>query len=565
MSGEKRGVQIERLSTGIPGLDEVLGGGLPEYSFNLIAGAPGSGKTTMAHQIVFANASADRPALYFTILGEPPLKMLRYQQQLSFFDSSRIGDAIRFINLSQVALEGDLSKVLDAIIREVEESNPAIVVIDSFRTVARLSVGGQPVEQNLQGFAQRLAVHLTNWQATTFLVGEYLEAEMRDNPVFTVADGILWLYQSVERNSIVRKLQVLKLRGQASMPGLHTFRITGDGLQVYPRIPQHVSRKARPRRGLRVASGVPGLDAMLGGGIPSGDSVVVAGPSGSGKTVLAAQIVAEGVHSGEPGVIAVFEEHPEEYLERARSLGFDLEAMIAQGKLRVIYLRPLDLSVDETLQGIRDAVDAIGAKRVVVDSISGFELALAPAFREDFRESLYRMVGALTGVGITVLLTIEVVEIYSQLSFTGHEISFLADDIVLLRYVEIDGLMRKVMTVAKMRGSDHSKELRAYEITARGFEVGATLSEYRGIITGVPERLERPRPTYPGLTDQEAGVLRVLVQLREGSDDAVAQAMSVRSAALTSAFDRLVTLGYAIRATEGNRVVYRPVARELGG
>jgi len=196
-------VQITRLPTGVPGLDEILGGGLPEYSFNIIAGAPGCGKTTLAHQFVFANASKERPALYFTVLGEPAVKMLRYQQQFSFFDQSKMDGAIRFVNLSQVVLEQDLDAVLDEIIKEVEASDAKIVVVDSFRTVVRRAQGST-TELELQGFVQRLALRLTTWHATTFLIGEYVEGELRDNPVFTVADGLICLYHSIERNSIVR-------------------------------------------------------------------------------------------------------------------------------------------------------------------------------------------------------------------------------------------------------------------------------------------------------------------------------------------------------------------------
>ncbi len=217
MSAEKK-VKIRNLFTGVPGLDEILGGGLPEFSFNIIAGEPGGGKTTLAHQIMFANATPERPGLYFTVLGEPAIKMLRYQQQFDFFDRDQLNLAVRFINLSQVALDHDLDAVLAQIIKDVEAVQPSVVVVDSFRTVIRKTPGETGGEE-LQGFVQRLALHLTSWQATTFLIGEYTKGEMRDNPVFTVADGLFWLSQQVERNSIVRKLQVMKQRGQAPIPG----------------------------------------------------------------------------------------------------------------------------------------------------------------------------------------------------------------------------------------------------------------------------------------------------------------------------------------------------------
>ncbi|MEP6922565.1 MAG: ATPase domain-containing protein, partial [bacterium] len=230
----RKRVPIRQLPTGVPGLDEILGGGLPEFSFNIIAGAPGCGKTTLAHQIMFATATPERPALYFTVLGEPAIKMLRYQQQFAFFDHDTMDESIRFINLSHVVMEQDLGAVLDAIMKEIEASKAGIVVVDSFRTVVRKALNSTS-EMELQGFVQRLALNLTSWHATTFLIGEYVEGELRDNPVFTVADGLFWLYQSVERNSIVRKMQVMKLRGQESVPGMHTFRITNAGLQTFPR------------------------------------------------------------------------------------------------------------------------------------------------------------------------------------------------------------------------------------------------------------------------------------------------------------------------------------------
>src|SRR5690606_40145584 len=196
--------------------------------------------------------------------------------------------------------------------------------------------------------------------------------------------------------------------------------------------------------------------------------------------------IAGGGKAGEPGVLVVFEEHPKEYLYRAEGFGFELRAMMEAGTLEALYLRPLDLSPDETLHEIREAVKRVGAKRVVIDSMSGFELALAPTFRSDFRESLYRLVGALTGIGITVLTTMEVTQGENELRFTPNVISFLADDLISLRYVEVERELKKVAIVVKMRGSQHSKAYREYEITDRGFVVSGDLEGYAGRISGAP-------------------------------------------------------------------------------
>jgi circadian clock protein KaiC len=486
--GATESVVINKLRTGVPGLDEVLGGGIPEYSFNLIAGAPGTGKTTLSQQIMFALATPERPALHFTVVGEPSLKMLRYQQQFTFFDAASIGSSVQYVNLTNETLRRGLDAVLEAIQRDVEQIGPGVVVVDSFRTIMRTAAltGDSSVE--LQGFLERLAIQLTSWQATTFLIGEYAESDGAENPVFTVADGILCLYQHIDRNSGVRKLQAMKMRGQAPLPGLHTMRITQAGLHVFPRSLRRTAEVSDKRPETRLSTGVAALDEMLGGGIPAWDSVLVTGPAGSGKSALATQFIAAGLAVGEPAVIAVFEEHPKEFLAHAKNRGPELEAMIHKGLLEVIYLRPLDLSVDEALLEIQAAVERTHAQRLVIDSLSGFELALAPTFRVDFRESLYRMVGALTGSGVTVLMTVEVAESFIDLRFSADLISFLSDDVIFQRYVEIEGRMNKVMTVIKMRGSEHSKDLRLYDVTAGGLVVGATLYDYRGIVTGVAQR-----------------------------------------------------------------------------
>ena len=486
---------IKRLATGVPGLDAVLGGGLPEFSFNLIAGQPGCGKTTLAHQIMFALATPQRPAIYFTVLGEPPMKMLRYQQQFDFFDEAAVNDSVRFVSLSEDAAQGDLDRVLQRIVDEVSAHTPSLVFVDSFRSVAISSESADRSHHGLQLFVQQLGLMMSSWQATTFLVGEYFN-EVDANPVFTVADGLIWLRQSVQRNSMVRKLEVMKMRGQASLPGLHAFRIDQSGVNIFAPVQLGMAQgRAVASRALdaRALMGNSVLDAMLGGGLPRGYSLLVAGPSGSGNSILASAFLAEGARSGETGVLVSFEQHP------MRSRHRELAKLIEAGQVGLVEGRGPDLSMEEIVQRVRHEVQRLDATRVVLDSLSGFELALAPDFRTDFRESLLGLVKTLAQADVTLLMTSELEDRYTDLRFSPYGAAFLTDAIIVQRYIEVDSQLQRMLAVVKVRASAHSNELRAYRIDASGIQIGATLAQHEGLLGG--------RPTYKSVRDEHGSAL----------------------------------------------------------
>lgn len=473
-------LNLPLLSTGVPGLDSILGGGLPELSFNIIGGAPGCGKTTLAQQIMFHMASPERKALFFTAMGEPPVKMLRYQQQFRFFDLDKVGSSVEFVSLAPSVEAGDYDRVLAQILEQVQQHAPALVFIDSFRSFVQGARGDQQEIAALQNFVQKLAMHMAAWNATSFLIGEYTSNEADQNPIFTVADGLIWLTHSLQRNTTSLKIQVVKMRGQKQRLGLHGFRIGSAGIEVFPRMlppPEAAGPRLRlPRE--RLSSGVPVLDEMLGGGIPLGYSTLVVGPTGSGKTLLATEFLAAGAANGETGVIALFERHPSQMMNEK------LGALVAADQVRLMSLRALDQPADEMLHELLALIDATGARRVVLDSLPGFELAMAPDDRDDFREALYRMTTVLSTKGVTILMTSELEDRFNELRFSPYGSAVLVDVVIMLRYLEVQSELRTVVSVIKVRGSRHSRQIRSFEISEMGIAIGEGPSPFEGVLLG---------------------------------------------------------------------------------
>lgn len=475
-------VTLGKLSTGVPGLDVLLGSGLTEFSFTLIAGAPGSGKTTLAHQIMFALANPDRRALFFTVLGEPPLKMLRYQQQFGFFDMEKVGTSIRYVNLADDLRAGDFSGVLERIMHEVEDFSPGLVFVDSFRSVVQTARSGNQGLWDLQHFIQELGSRMAMWQATTFLIGEYTQADVEANPIITVADGMIALSHNLHEDVVVRKIRVVKMRGQAHLGGSHTMRISDDGIRVYPRLlaPVPGSYTDIQRDPRRIPTGVAGLDDMLHGGLPQGHTILATGPTGIGKTVLGTHFLRAGAVCGEHGVALFFEKHT------ARLHNAALIEMARDGSVTILEPRTLALTVEEMLDELSETIERTGATRVVIDSLSEIGLYLAPEFRHDLRLSVFRTLALLAGRGVSVLITAGFEDNQPDMRFSIDNLCFLADAVLTMRFAEVDGRLCKFMTVVKVRGSDHSNELRGYRITEAGIVVEDHATPYDRVLTGFP-------------------------------------------------------------------------------
>jgi len=284
-------------------------------------------------------------------------------------------------------------------------------------------------------------------------------------------------------------MEIMKMRSQATVAGLHTFRIGSAGLQVFapPKMEEVEAGALAKPPGPRLRMGIPGLDDMMGGGLPRGYSLLVAGPTGAGKSVMASAFLAEGARNGESGVIAAFEQRPN------RSRGAFMAELISSGRIGVVDARAPGLSVDEISTLLIAEVRRLNATRVVIDSLSGFEVALAPTFRADFRESLSRMVLALAGTGATVLMTSELEDRFDDLRFSPYGTAFLTDAIIVQRYIEVDSRLLRIMAVAKIRDSAHSDELRLFSIGDDGIRIGVSLPEYEGLLGGRPTHRVKTR------------------------------------------------------------------------
>ncbi|MEO8185475.1 MAG: ATPase domain-containing protein [Deltaproteobacteria bacterium] len=480
---------LERLSTGSAAFDRILGGGLPLRSVNVIAGAPGAGKTLFSLQMLFALARQGKKGLYFTTLSEPSLKLLSYMQQFSFFEEGLLERAIVFADLGSSIRKG-AEATLTEIVSRVEREEPAVVVIDSFKAVR--DVLGDPVV--LRTFVYDLAVHTSSWGATSLLVGEYTEREAATYPEFAIADGIIRFSNSRHELTAVREVEVLKLRGADYTTGGHFYEIGSDGLAFFPRVrgPSAVGSKAHGDTGERISTqtrastGVAGFDAMLGGGLPRASTTIVQGGTGTGKTLLGLHFLLEGARHEEPGIQFMLEETPDQLRAFAQSLGWDLATFEARGLLTLSYISPVELSTDRFLDRARREVEKSGAQRAVLDSLTS--LALGVPSERRFKELVYAVAKHFHADGVTLHMNMEVPDLLGSAQLSGHGVSFAADNLVQLKFVEIEGRLERGLSVLKARGVRHATDMRRLSVERDGIQVGSAFKGLRGVLTGLPVR-----------------------------------------------------------------------------
>ena len=460
-----------RLASGSRRLDSILDGGLPEHAITLLIGLPGSGKTILAQQYLFANATPERPALYLSTVSEPFEKIIRYGQTLSFFDQAAVGRSVVYEDLGAVLDQGGLAATLERITSLLKERQPGLLVIDSFKALSAYADG---LEQ--RAFLHELAGRLSALPLSSFWVGEYAEQDAAVAPEFAVADAIISLSTTRVSERELRFLRVLKLRGSGFRGGEHAYRIGVDGLEIFPRLADEADVTGYMLDGVRVSSGIAALDEMLADGYWPGASTLCVGPSGSGKTLMALHFIFNGARQGERGVLATLQEHPAQLERIAAGFGWSL----GEDGVELLYRSPVDIYVDEWVYELLDAVERTRARRVLIDSLSDLQLAAPDPTR--FREFIYSLVQRFSRQGVSVFMTSELPDLFQINRLFDDGISHFADNVVLLQYVRERSSIRRALTVLKTRASHNNPEIREFRITPDGIVLGEPFADTAALV-----------------------------------------------------------------------------------
>lgn len=461
------------LPTGVPNLDLLLGGGLPRGSLLLIVGPPGSGKTTLANQIVFTTASAGQRAIVFTALSEPSSKLVAHLTSFTFFAPELVGEPIQFLSLEQFLTES-LDKTGEALVAAARQARASVVVLDGFRGVRAANVDPQAARQFLYEVGSTLSATGT----TTIITSEADPHDPTFFPEATTADVIVGLHVHQHGIRQQRRIEVIKMRGAPLVPGLHGLVIGQEGLVVIPRLESRVGlrehlpqpdaltgtiwKEARATLAAgataRAAFGLPGLDDLLEGGLTRDTSTLLMGHLGAGKTLLGLQFAVAGAQAGEPTVFLGFRETYEQLAFKVLpfSLGQHLEQALAPtGSLQLVRWPPVELHADVVADHLLALLDEVGARRLVVDSIAELERAAAESADPTRVESfLAALVESLRQRRLTTLFIREVSQdMELKLDLAEEPVAVLAENILLLRQVEHQGQLRRALSVAKMRFS----------------------------------------------------------------------------------------------------------------
>jgi len=475
----------ERAATGVPGLDEILNGGLVTQRAYLLHGNPGSGKTTLGLHFLTTGDSAGERTLFIS-MGEPEAKIRANASTVGFdlgtvrfLDLAPTPDFFSQIQAYDIFSPADVERepMTERITSEFEALAPTRVFVDAVTHMRYLSNDHLSFRRQVHSFLR----FLIDRGATVLFTSEDTALQPDDDLQY-MSDGIIRL----EHSHDTRTISVTKFRGSDFMGGQHSMRLSGRGMEVFPRLlPTSDIRRAFGDE--KISSGIPELDELLHGGLERGTITIITGPTGVGKTTVGMQFMKEAAGRGERSVIYTFEEWKEMLLRRSESINIPVKTMVNRETLSVIQVEPLHFTPDEFARMVREEVETNNTAIVMIDSISGYSLSVRG---ENLVRHLYALGKYLQSMGVTIILINETAEIIGNVRATDIGVSYMADTIILLRYLELKGQLRRAIGILKKRLSDFEKTLREFEITKYGLKVGHPLTDLRGILTGIPQEQE---------------------------------------------------------------------------
>lgn len=476
--------QDARCRTGVPGLDEILQGGLPRDRIYLIRGEPGTGKTTLALQFLLEGRNQGERGMYITLSeSEDELHAVAASHGwqldgITIFDLSRLEQRLDLDTQNTLfhVREVELNQTTTLLCEAIEQARPARVVFDSLSEMRLLSETSFRFRRQVLLLKQFLFAH----QATAMLVDD-LTADYGDS-IQSLVNGVIFLEKEVPAlGGERRRLSVTKLRGVCFQGGRHDSSIRTGGMVVFPRVkrPKHKAAEM----GRTVSTGVPNLDALLGRGIDRGTSTLLLGPAGTGKSTLALQCVLAAAGRGERCAVYAFEEGEHLIVKRAAAVGLDLHAYIAQGLVHVRKVDPAEMSPGEFANQVRQAVERDGMQMVVIDSLNGYVHAMAQEHHLVLQ--LHNLLSYLSYHAVATIMVL------AQQGLTGPmqapaDLTYLADTVIITRYFEVLGSVRKAVSVIKKRTGYHEDTIREFQIRADGVRLGPPLVQFQGVLTGVP-------------------------------------------------------------------------------
>lgn len=454
-----------RISSGNGQADKILRGGFPANSINIVMGRPGSGKTIFAQQLAFHNAEEKRPVLYLTTLAEPIAKIVRHVQRFPFFDEDKVGSAILYQDIGTDLAKSGISALLPTLQTAIKTTCPRLIVIDSFKALHDLAESTLEMRRVL--FA--LTGLLTAFETTTFLLGDYSETEVESSPEFAVVDGIIELLRSKHSTRDERFLRVLKLRDSGYIEGLHGFRITSQGLDIYPRLvtPEAVEDERYVVGAEQLRSGIDGLDKIIDGGLWKGSMTLLSGGTGTGKTTMALQFALEGMRHDVRSLYVNLQENPAQLARSVRNLsGRDLK----ESGLEMLYISPVEVQIDSIIVTLFQTIQDKNIGRVVIDSIG--DLAMAASDPQRLHDYLYALVQHFALKGITAMFTLETGDAITGASADSPlgRISYMSDNIFLLNLKQSPEPIREIMCV-KTRGSKQDLRVHPFTIEQDGVHI----------------------------------------------------------------------------------------------